>query len=175
MINSQLAPVFKVHLWLLPAVGNICFMNTHTSSCWCSNKYTHTSCGTCTRTHRQLQSFCWVGVRHLLFVVHKLLIAVNRKLRGKQAFLMLMKFSRPVSPFKPTLCYQVGWHDNKRRSFNMLFPYQGECRGVTETKKFTGKRPETGEALFFKLFVFENLMKMNVKLCCCYKWQCELS
>lgn len=28
---------------------------------------------------------------------------------------------------------------------------------------------------FFKSFVFENPMKMNVKLCCCYKWQCELS
>lgn len=39
-------------------------------------------------------------MRSLLFVVHKLLIAVNTKSRRKQTFLMLMKFSQAVSLLK---------------------------------------------------------------------------
>lgn len=41
LINSQLAPVFKVHLCLLPAVGNICFMNTHTQTLADAQTSTH--------------------------------------------------------------------------------------------------------------------------------------
>lgn len=114
-----------------------------------------------THTHRSLVR----RLRHLLFVVHKLLIAVNRESRGKQTFLMLMKFSRPVSPFKPTLCYRARRHD-KRRISPHIFPTargEGGDAGSDRNKVKTQREEQHSYSipLVFPFFFW------------CYKWNCS--
>lgn len=149
-------------LFALSSREQLFFQHTNTN---CTRTWSDTQTHACkpNPSHRHTQILRY-GRRHLLFGVHKLLIAVNRKLRGKQAFLMLMKFSRAVSPFKPALCYQVGRHSNKGSFFTTIFPYRGEwCSGGErqvgwqEQFKVEGERIIRVELMFFflKLFLVE--------------------
>lgn len=90
------------------------------------------------QNHSHTDTYSVYGLRHMLSVVHKLLMGVNRKLRGKQAFLMLMKISGPVCPFQTVLCYQAGQH-NKRCCFVTHFPYESATEGES-TKSNSNKK-----------------------------------
>lgn len=127
LINSQLAPVFKVHPCPLLAVGNICFMNKHTQQC--SN--------TC--THKHTQRLCQGGETSAV-CCSQIIDSSKQKVEGKTGISHADEIFTTCQPIQTNALLPTRMARQQQALPYHAFPISGR-EGSDRNKDFTEKRP----------------------------------